>query len=693
MSQDSREAVTLAASDDPRAAFGADELADAFRNRGTAVARETLDTGTGADTGAGSGAALTIRADGDCPAESFRIETDPIRIVGGDPTGAMYGALELAETVRAGGRGAVAPVERTPEVDFRAVKFNLPWDPYRDGAETAVHLDTCRDRDFWRAFLDSMARNRLNALTLWNLHPFAYLVRTEEFPEACPVDDAELADWQDFWHDLFRMAAERGIDTYLLNWNVVVPESFAEAHGVDRFNSRAEVVEDYTREAVRAAVDEYPNLTGLGVSLCDWMDGFSPAEKQAWLDRTIIEGIRGADRSVEFLNRSVLTESIDEMREQVRSVAAADNVSRVLVPCKFNWSHGHSSTRLELTHDYSTGEVDDGLWNPAPEDYEVVWTVRNEDFNLLRWGDPGFVREHVAANTQDYVGGYIVGSEGFIPAADYGHDAPRHRDWTYDFQRQWLFYAVWGRLLYDPGTPDRHLARLFEARHDTDRGDDLLAAYARASEMPVELASLWAGTWDYTLYSEGFAAESPALGLDDGASPLISVDELVDHRTLDSRYVSVADFAAGGDAGAEREEEKRVTPPEIADRMEANADAIRETVTDVRADAGSYPGALTCELLDLEAWAGLSAYFAAKLRGAVALERFRAGGDPAERERAIECLERARDRWNRVVDVTERHYREIPYAQDHFPGETFSWAKYREAVERDVAIAREATPR
>jgi hypothetical protein len=74
-------------------------------------------------------------------------------------------------------------------------------------------METVRDLNFWRSFLDMMADSRFNTLTLWNLHPYTFMIRPKNFPEASPFTYAELVDWQHFYHTLFRMAHERGIDT------------------------------------------------------------------------------------------------------------------------------------------------------------------------------------------------------------------------------------------------------------------------------------------------------------------------------------------------------------------------------------------------------------------------------------------------------------------------------------------------
>ena len=633
---------------------------------------------------------------GSITSEGFEIERfddGTICVWATDDSGAMYGMLELAEQVRAtGGLDSVNERATTPSVKFRAIKFNLPWSPYRGGAQTEIHHETCRDLDFWRKFLDMMAHNRFNVLTLWNLHPFPYMVRTQDFPEASPFSDAELTEWQSFWHELFRMATERGIETYIVNWNILVTEGFAEAHDVERLNDTAEIVREYTRKSITDVLNEYKELTGVGTTMSDWMGAMTPEEKQTWLKETFIEGIAAADRPAAFLDRSVRTNSIDEMRRTIDESAQRENVSQVWVPSKFNWSHGHSTTSLELTHDYRSGEVDDSLWNPKPENYDIVWTVRNEDFFILRWGDPEYVRDHIQKNHQGqpHVGGYILGSEAFIPAKDYSHRLHDHRTWEYAFEKQWLLYAVWGRLLYDLDTPDMVFERLFEKRYGENVSGRLLEGYKLASQMPLELASFHAGTWDYALYAEGFLAPVETMGYDDEISPFISIDEFIRHQTLDSNYSSIPKYVDAKENGGVVDD-SQTTPIELADRMESSGDRVLEIVDSLRSDIHDGSGAFECELADLAAWGHLSLYFAKKLRAGVKLETYRITGK-RRKDDAVELLRDAAEVWDEIIAVTDDHYRQVPYATDWQEGETFSWKKYRDQVQRDIHIAQASRP-
>ena len=149
-----------------------------------------------------------------------------------DNTGGMYGLLEIAEQIEMKeGIRSIEEKQVNPRFEFRAIKYNLPWVSYRENESLQANEELSRDLDMWASFLDMMAENRFNALTLCSLHPFPYMIRAENFPKATPFSDAELAEWKTFWTQLFRMARERGIDTYIVNWNIIVSKSFREHFG------------------------------------------------------------------------------------------------------------------------------------------------------------------------------------------------------------------------------------------------------------------------------------------------------------------------------------------------------------------------------------------------------------------------------------------------------------------------------
>lgn len=619
-------------------------------------------------------------------------------ILAKDEVGAQYGILGLMEFLQ-GGNSFTDLEEKTvnPTLEYRIIKFNLPWSPYRDSEATAVHLETCRDLAFWERFLDMMVENRFNVLSLWNNHPFPFMIRAENFPEATPFDDREMEDWKGFWNDLLKMAKIRGIQTFIVNWNIVVSPEFVKAYGGSEYNDLSDKVKTYTKESVTQLINEYPDLTGIGVTLADWMGTFdekmTPEEREAWIEETFVAGMKAADRPVKFLHRSVLAGDPMAMRGVLDR---AELEEPALVEIKFNWSHGHSTPKLAITHDYHSGELDDRFWNPMPENYRIQWMVRNEDFFILRWGQPDFIREHIRLNRHPYVNGYFVGSEGYIPAMDYSHVPSPVKTWQYAFEKQWLFYKVWGRLLYREDTPDNYFESAFEKKYGKEMGRPMLEAFKLASDMPLKLASFYRSTWDYTLYAEGFISAEPSSrdGFFDRSSPFISIEEFIHHETLDPDLVSIGEFVGNYDQSASLPAGK-ISPLQLADSLESDSKATLALLKGLRNKVTPYSGALQSELDDLETWANLAAYMADKVRAGVSLQRYIQSGDTENKSSAVDYLERCLDHWKAVIDLTKDRYMPVPHVStEHYDDRfaQFSWEHFLPQVERDIELAEKTIP-
>ncbi|MGL5019182.1 MAG: hypothetical protein ACRDBP_13690, partial [Luteolibacter sp.] len=447
-----------------------------------------------------------------------------------------------------------------------------------------------------------------------------------------------------------------------------------------------DLVTRYTKEVVTQLLDEYPDLTGLGITLGERMGGMSPEQRRKWLDDTFFAGIAEAKRPTKFIYRAPLSantgsggttsEENDRLtRGQIESLSK-NITGPVYVEFKHNWSHGHSSPDLFMVHG---GPLSDAYWNPKPTKHKVVWTMRNEDMYILRWGQPDFVREFIQRqDTKDYVAGAIIGSECYIPALDYITRQGPHKNWNWAFQRQWLFYAVWGKLLYDPGTPDSRFEALLEERFSKGTGKDLLAAWKLASRVPLHFASFYRGTWDGSLYTEGF---SSWIDKNDGARTFFGVDAFIKQPVLDTkRYVSISDFVqADGIA-----EPGKLSPLALAAELDRDAaDALRK-VAAIRATAKPSP-TLECELTDIEAWSAYGSYFAEKLRGGTALATARAKKDASQQAVAVSAFEKALVHWKHLAELGEK-FNQLPVlSNSRLP---FSWSSLTPAVERDLEISR-----
>jgi hypothetical protein len=328
------------------------------------------------------------------------------------------------------------------------------------------------------------------------------------------------------------------------------------------------------------------------------------------------------------------------------------------------------------------GSISDAYWNPLPKNYAITWMVRNEDFFILRWGDPDFIRKHIELNGQSYVGGYYVGSEGYIPAKEYIH-VPHHEhiNWTYSWERQWLFYKEWGRLLYDPQTSDKVFALDFDRRYGEGVGDKMVEAYKLASKMPLRFSSYIFSTSDRTLYAEGMLAFTRfgKHGYTDQKSPFLSLEELMAYEVLDTDYISVGDYVKS--VLDDSLDKSKITPLQLSEELEQIGTQALEIVKDIKNENPN----LECEIFDIRAWSYQCFYFAEKLKAAVALELYRLTGNELKKQEAVTLLESAKKYWQELIGVTILHYQVVPLKQTGSEG--FSWDMFLSEVERDIEVA------
>lgn len=686
----------------PQSAYAARQLTKAL------LARHYTVTPT-----AGS-AAYTLRlviTNGQTDPEAYSIDRQKngLIITGGDARGLIYGSLSVAEELQNGVTLSQLSARREkPHFPLRAIKFDLPWDTYRHSYSLDQHIETCRDTAYWARFLDMMVANRFNTLSLWNLHPYTYMIRPTNFPEASPFNDTEFKKWQALHRAIFRMASERAIDTYLIPFNIFVSPEFAKAHNVAMDNlehhffvngDTSAIIKRYTRECVTQVLQEYPGLTGFGLTLGEGMGGMTPQQREDWMRETIIEGMRMANRPSKLVHRipfssttgSLGITSIDTEKLTRKAIDDQGKLDFLEGPIwadlKYNWSHAHSTPTLVKVHG---GKLYDTYFKPQPTAYKITWTARNEDFFCLRWGVPEFIRQHTATNNQPYVGGYFVGSETYIPAKDYFTRLTAPVTWTYAFERQWLFYKLWGRLLYNPATPDDVFQAEFTRRYGPE-AKNLLAAYALAGRTPLQLASSFDFTWDFSLYSEGFLALDPKTKRVD----YISVDRQINQPATDPNFVSVADYvktlATGGSFA-----DAKITPPVLAQRLEQDCRKALGLVDGIKTGNNT---SFLYEVADVKIWAKLGLYFAEKLRGAVALQTYRTNGNELDKQAAVKHLGNALHFWDEVVTITRPIYNDMPLV--HFSEQSgntpaqndklrFHWQLLRPDVAKDVDLAKNA---
>ena len=627
--------------------------------------------------GAARGAKLgrvAISLAAELPPEAFRIRKTAggYAISGGDARGAMYGALDFAEQLEIA--GAPQAKEVRPALGMRALKFNipLPGTGYLS-EEDLANNQWFWDVEYWRKFLDMAARNRYNAITFWSAHPYGLMVRVPKYPEALDVPASELERNIRFFRTLFRMAADRGLDTYLVTWNIHVSRSFAARHNVAASGFDSPLVRDYQRECIKALFATYPTLTGIGTTAGERMRDMTVKQKLDWVADTYFAAIREIGRPVPFILRYWQAEpdALAAMLERVKPAGP------VYLDIKFNGEHMYSSTKPH---------VQDPRWVAfAGKRYRLLWHLRNDDVFILRWGDPDFARDTVRSMAGPTSAGFIEGSELDVPGTDRIHTAAAkaHVDWQYKFEKHWFRYMLWGRTGYSLNEPEGTWRAHFVHRFGKAGAEVYEATKQAGKIVPLMTSYHWNymnGDWypEGSIGSWNTSHEQPRVNYR-RATMYHDIRTYIFNNTIDDSLANIPQWVAGA---------KTAGPIEVAARLEGYGQRALDLVAKAKGQVERGQKEFACTDADLQAYGNLGIYYAEKLRGAALLARFLFRAQESDRRESIAHLERALAAWRGVVAATENHY--IPHEVWLFG--QFDWKRYTPDVEHDIQIARESKP-
>jgi hypothetical protein len=633
-----------------------------------------------------------------------------------DSAGAMYGGLELAEQIRIRGVDGVADTDRNPYMSLRGTKFNIPLDlrtpSYSDMSDSAqANIDTVWDFDFWRAYLDQLARDRYNMVSLWNLHPFPSMVKVPEYPDVALADvwrskirfdedyptrttdlvtPAMLADKEvvrkltieqktDFWRRVMEYARDRNIAFYIVTWNIYT-------YGVDGKYGISDAIDnpktiDYFRASVRELFRTYPLLAGIGLTAGENMgdasayysggtDSFDA--KENWLLTTYGQGVLDAARA-EPQRQFRLIHRQHESRAQdiaatFKPVIAQSNVDFVF-SFKYAQAHALSSTTQNFHRGY--------LESLGP--LKTLWTIRNDDALLLRWAAPDFVREFVKNIPHEKSQGFYFGSDMWVWGREFLSRTPT-KPRQLEIDKHWLHFLLWGRLGYDPTVDNRRLALLVEARFPGANGGRLLEAWQNASMIyPLVTGFHWAN-FDFQWYIEACRSRpAPAKT----ASGFHSVETFIDqpaHPGTDN--LTIPQYVKGIHGAAML---MGTTPLQVAERIDSQADAALAALPALRLAPRANAAEFAATVNDVQMMALLGKYYAAKIRGATGLALYRATRDIAHQARSVIHLEQAAAHWSAYT----RHVVKA-YGPGYWTNRVgiVDWQELQNEVRHDIEIAR-----
>lgn len=421
--------------------------------------------------------------------EGFQIRSknNIIFIEGFDASGALYGALELADRIKASGIPSEITVDDSPEMVLRGTCIGMQKTTYLEGRGVYEYPYTPEsfpwfyDKALWTKYLDMMVENRMNSLYLWNGHPFASLVRLKDYPFAVEVSDETFKKNEEVFKFLTEEANKRGIWVIQMFYNIILPKPFADHYNLktqERERVITPLISDYTQKSITAFIEKYPNV-GLLVCLGEAMN--TVEDDINWFTKTIIPGVKDGMKALgKTQEPPIILRSHDTDAPAVMAQA---------LPLYKNLYTMSKYTGESLTT-YTPG----GPWGETHKQLSSLGSIHIENVHILanlepfRYGSPDFIQKTVQAMHN------IHGANALhlYPQASYW-DWPYTADKTdkrlLEMERDWIWYKAWARYAWD-SKRERNLEigywdKQFEKKYGTDSeaGKNILEAYEQIGEI------------------------------------------------------------------------------------------------------------------------------------------------------------------------------------------------------------------
>lgn len=656
------------------------------------------------------GAALELIRNEEMEAQAYRRTAgETIQIEAADDAGFMYGILDVADMLRKSENIKDASV--TPYLKNRGIKFNIPLDArcpsYSDASTSASkNIANVWDQEFWHEYLDRMAENKYNVLSLWSLSPFPAMVRIPEFPRAC-IEDVKIStrsfkarlsgkniydedhaanlitvkrmsidDKISFWQEIMQYAANRCIRIFVFCWNLFVYGTEGSGYGIEEDQNNP-VTRKYFYAAVQAMMDTYPLLAGIGVTTGENMtySGRDTADSVPFSSTDIgfVAETYGAaiddyvkqhpERDFTLIHRMLMAR-YDRIMEAYENFAGNFEIS-----FKYSQAHMYSSTKPDFIREFLEEKA---------TDVKVWLTVRNDDYYMYRWGSPEFAREYLANMPVSCLAGYYMGADGYTWGRDYmTRDDEAH---PLFIDKMWYMFKIWGQLSYNIGLDNQYFKDEMKERLKLDDGttEMLYHAWDEASNMIPEFNCTHWHDFDFQWYPEGCCMYRADLD----KITFANINEFISCEAIThGEYASVMEYAESIVNGTKLE---KISPEVQTASILAHAKRADELLEQLK--ERSFNSEYAKIIYDIEALKTLGYYFARKEEAAMALSVYRLNQDKKYQEEAVAKLTQALPYWKKYSRMSVEA--NIPQVLTRYCGKV-DIQEFDEQAEMDILLAAE----
>lgn len=563
-------------------------------------------------------------------------------VAGSDERGVMYALLEIARRIRHldPGTTVMSALSEMPEETARPAVQVRGMVQFLHSA--ALEKSWYYDRRYWESYLGVLAEDRFNSFNLVFAHqtsylapPYPFLFTVEKYPQVRSpgLTQADQRRNLETLQMISRLARERGIDFIMGIW-----EQRAWKRGQQSMveGLTDDVLVDYARLAMEKLLRLCPDISGIQLRVNP--ESGIDNERQAEFYRDgIIAGMKAAGRPVLLDLRGW-----GALPETIQAVTQSGLPMRLSM--KY-WAEfmGMPYEPAQMLPSYSYADF---LRYPrlCPVMYQV-WSLGSH--RLLPWGSVDWMQRFVPSTRL----GDAIGFETCAPLSQKGFGnppgdwrilvSPEREYYRWEFQRYWLYYLLYGRLSYDPETPEDIWMHEFRSHYGQKAAAAVFEAFQRAGEVIPFLVSYRLS--DPNMY---IWPEKQMGGV---------LDFYIEVKPADTaRFATFQEYVAERLQGIRT---AKMLPEEASRRLAAMAEGIERALA--KADATLSPGEnkeYAANRIDLMVLALLARYHSRKILAGAGLSLFYATGDESTLQSAESHAAAGLEIWERLVQLTDGIY-------------------------------------
>jgi hypothetical protein len=686
----------------PRVQFGIDKLGSVLKDAGyeIAVLREsripqsrplivvgTLDKSPLIDSAIKSG--FHTFESNEVGSEGFLLESrnDVTVVTGCDDSGTLYGCMELADRIKKDGalpkdfRFADKPlmILRGPCIGMQKTQL-LPERRIYEYPYTPENFPFFYDKEFWQEYLDLLVEYRMNTLYLWNGHPFASLVKLEDYPYALEVPEDVYEKNVEIFQYLTREADKRGIWIIQMFYNIFVSKPFAEKNNIKTQHSKSTpLVADYNRKSIAAFVQKYPNV---GLLVC------------------LGEALRDTDNQVEWFTKVV----IPGVQDGLNALGVSEEPPIVL--------RAHATDPNAVMH--AALPIYKNLYTMAKYNGEslTTWEPRGPwqqvHLNMSRLGSRHIANVHILANLEPF----RYGAQRFIQkcvkametrlGAQGLHLYPLcYWNWPYSpdkvqpqlkqYERDWIWFEAWARYAWNPDRNEQQdrqywIDRLADMYGNKDAAERILDAYNDSGECAPMLIRRF--------------------GITEGNRQTLSLGMTLDQLVNPEPYGPYKDLWLSQAPPGERLQEYvekewkgqpqvGETPPQIIQEVMEYSQKALEAIEAAKPLVTKNQAEFDRLYNDIYCIRAMSGNYAAKVNAAICVLRYKFSKDVQDLKKASQYMEESLNHFKKLTELTRETYnfaqsmqtsqRKIPFsgAENGEPA-NYHWSQVLEKYEKEL---------